>query len=344
MSRILVTGAAGFIGFHVARHLTSAGHSVLGIDNLNDYYEVQLKRDRLNELKNFPNFGFEKIDVSEPGLLAKVVRNAEPEFIVHLAAQAGVRHSLKEPHAYVASNITGTLNLLEICRQSPSGIKHFVYASTSSVYGLNGKLPFETSDPTNHPVSLYAATKKSTELMAHAYSHLFRIPTTGLRFFTVYGPWGRPDMALFIFARAIVAGEAINLFNYGRMRRDFTYVDDIVQGVTKTLFDVPLPDPGWNSESPYAASSSAPYRIFNIGNHRSENLEEVVRILERELGRKAKINLAPMHPGDVTDTFADISGIQSAVGYHPTTNISEGIAEFVRWFKKYYEISDLVTK
>lgn len=337
MSRILITGAAGFIGYHICKQLLSAKRHVLaGVDNLNSYYSIDLKQARLDQLNSEEDFTFTKLDICDNSAVQKIFTDFEPEYVVHMAAQAGVRHSIKEPHTYVSSNVQGTLNILEACRQSTS-VKHLVYASTSSVYGLNSKLPFKTTDSTNHPVSLYAATKKSTELMAHAYSHLFNIPTTGLRFFTVYGPWGRPDMALFLFSRAIVDGTTINLFNYGRMRRDFTYVDDIAQGVIKSLFDIAVPAPSWNPLEPSAATSSAPYRIFNIGNHRSENLTDVIRILEREFKKKAHVNLAPIEPGDVVDTFADIEDIQQAIGYTPTTNIDEGISKYVAWFKSYYK-------
>lgn len=339
MARILITGAAGFIGYHVSKYLSeSRAHEVFGLDNLNSYYDVNLKLGRLKELSPSANFSFDKIDICDQLAVERIFQEFQPEYIVHLAAQAGVRHSLKDPCSYISSNIQGTLNMLECCRRSES-VKHFVYASSSSVYGLNRSLPFKTTDPTNHPASLYAATKKSSELMAHSYSHLFGIPCTGLRFFTVYGPWGRPDMALFLFSKSIVEGKPLNLFNYGNMRRDFTYVDDVVQGVTMCLFNTPISgSSSWNALNPCAATSSAPYRVFNIGNHRSEKLLDIVRILEREFGKKALINFTEMEPGDVLDTFADIEDLHRALNFRPKTNIDEGVSRFVEWYKKFYQI------
>lgn len=336
MRSIIVTGAAGFIGFHVAKALCNMGFEVVGFDNLNDYYDPSLKHARLNELKDFGKFTFVKGDLTDQVALDRLFEDFQPYRIVHLAAQAGVRYSLTNPSVYVESNVAGFLNVLEGCRRYK--IEHLVYASTSSVYGTNRKLPFSVEDNVDHPVSLYAATKKSNELMAHCYSHLFRIPTTGLRFFTVYGPWGRPDMALFIFAKAIVEKKPIQLFNQGHMKRDFTYIDDIVQGLTKVLQDPASPDPSWNGLDNRPDRSNAPYRIHNIGNHRCVDLLYVVELLEKELGMPALKTFLPMQAGDVEATFADIDSLKNQVGYEPKTSIEEGIKSFVQWFKTYYMI------
>ena len=331
---VLVTGAAGFIGFHESMHLLETGHSVVGYDNVNDYYDIRLKQERLKLLEKHPRFHFVKGDLADKAAVTKVFEDHRPDYVINLAAQAGVRYSLKNPSAYVDSNITGFLNILEACRHFE--VKHLVYASTSSVYGSNKKLPFSVQDSVDHPVSLYAATKKGNELMAHAYSHLFRIPTTGLRFFTVYGPWGRPDMALFIFAKAMMERKPIDVFNYGKMRRDFTYVDDIVQGVTKVLFHPAEANPAWTGGDP--ATSTAPYRVYNIGNHRSVELLYAIELLEKELGLKAEKNLMPIQPGDVEATFADIDAIRRDVGFEPSTSIELGVHKFVEWFKSYHSL------
>ena len=331
---ILVTGAAGFIGYHVARALLERGDEVIGLDNLNDYYDVSLKKARLSRLEH-RRFRFLGADVGDREAMRALFAKDKPRRIVHLAAQAGVRHSLINPHAYADSNITGFLNILEGCR--PGGIEHLVFASTSSVYGANTRQPFSEHQNVDHPVSLYAATKKANELMAHAYAHLFRVPATGLRFFTVYGPWGRPDMALFKFTRGILAGEAIPVFNEGRMIRDFTYIDDIVEGVLRVLDSPAAGDPTWSGDDPDPATSYAPYRVFNIGNNRPVPLLDCIAILERCLGLKATLDLQPMQPGDVVSTMADVSALEAAVGFRPGTPLEQGIARFVEWYKRYYE-------
>ena len=330
---ILVTGAAGFIGYHVARALLDRGDDVLGLDNLNDYYDVSLKQARLARLDS-PRFRFVRADVGDREAMRDLFAAHEPRRIVHLAAQAGVRYSLINPQAYVDSNITGFLNILEGCRHN--GADHLVFASTSSVYGANTRQPFSEHQNVDHPVSLYAATKKGNELMAHAYAHLFRFPVTGLRFFTVYGPWGRPDMALFKFTRGILAGEPIPVFNQGQMIRDFTYIDDIVEGVVRTLDTPAAPDAAWNGGDPDPATSDAPYRLFNIGNNKPVPLMECIAVLERCLGRKAQLDLLPMQPGDVVSTMADVSALESAVGFRPDTPLETGIARFVAWYKEYF--------
>jgi UDP-glucuronate 4-epimerase len=330
-AKILVTGAAGFIGFHVSRKLAELGYEVVGLDNLNDYYDPSLKQDRLNLLADFGNFRFQRGDVAEISDYSSGFDAA-----IHLAAQAGVRYSIENPGIYIRSNIVGTANLLEWARQT--GLKHFVYASSSSVYGMNRKLPFSESDSVDHPISLYAATKKSTELLAHTYSHLFRLPTSGLRFFTVYGPWGRPDMAAFKFTKAILAGDPIDVYNEGKMKRDFTYIDDIVQGTIDAMQISAEPDAEWNSDRPTPQSSSAPYRVYNIGNHQSVELMEFIRTLERAIGKSAKLNLLPMQPGDVPETYADVSALGEAVGYSPTTPIDVGLPRFVDWYRSYYRV------
>lgn len=322
---ILVTGCAGFIGFHTARHLLKSGETVVGIDNINDYYDQSLKHDRLTILEEFENFTFFKEDITNMDALKTIwAENGPFTRMIHLAAQPGVRYSIENPFAYMHSNILGHLSILEMCRHTENFV-HLVYASSSSVYGKNTKMPYSVTDPVDHPVSLYAATKKSDELISHSYSHLYNIPQTGLRFFTVYGPWGRPDMAYFSFAKAIVAGKPITVFNNGEMKRDFTYIDDIVNGIVSTL-KIP----------PTTAGENTPYRVLNIGNNKSEQLMDFIRTIEDALGVQANIEFAPMQSGDVKDTFADISETTALTGYTPTTSISEGIPQFVSWFKEYY--------
>ena len=333
---VLVTGAAGFIGFHLSKRLIAEGHTVVGIDNLNDYYSVQLKKDRLAQLQALPGFTFEHTDLADDAALEAVfVRNAFSH-VVNLAAQAGVRYSLINPKSYVQSNLVGFGNLLECCRHGK--VEHLVFASSSSVYGMNTSMPFSVHDNVDHPVSLYAASKKANELMAHTYSHLYRLPATGLRFFTVYGPWGRPDMALYLFTKAILAGEPIKVFNEGKMRRDFTYIDDIIEGVVRLLPLAPQPDPDFDPENPNPASSSAPWRIYNIGNNNTVELNDFISTLEDALGMKARKELLPMQPGDVESTWANIDDLTAATGFAPSTPLSEGIARFVAWYKEYYKI------
>lgn len=331
--KILVTGAAGFIGMHVAQRLTQRGDTVVGIDNLNDYYAVQLKRDRLKVLEH-PRFKFLPADMADSLALNRIFSEEAFDSVVHLAAQAGVRYSLINPAAYIQSNLVGFGNLLENCRHHR--IQHLVYASSSSVYGENARMPFSEHDNVDHPVSLYAATKKSNELMAHSYSHLYGLPTTGLRFFTVYGPWGRPDMSPILFATAIMQGEPIKVFNHGQMQRDFTYIDDIVEGVIRVL-DVPArPDPAFDRALPDPAISSAPYRIYNIGNHQPVALLTFINILEQALGKTTIKEMLPMQPGDVPATYADIDGLRAAVGFAPSTTLDVGLAKFADWFRTYY--------
>jgi UDP-glucuronate 4-epimerase len=330
--KVLVTGAAGFIGMHVSRRLLERGDTVVGLDNLNDYYDVNLKLARLKQLE-LPGFTFEKLDVADGAGIDRLFAAGKFDRVVHLAAQAGVRYSLINPHEYVRSNVTGFLNILEACRHHP--VQHLVYASSSSVYGGNTRLPFKESDNVDHPVSLYAASKKSNELFAHTYSHLFGIPTTGLRFFTVYGPWGRPDMALFLFTKAILEGRPIDIFNHGKMQRDFTYIDDIVEGVVRTLDRAPQPDPSFPTDEPDPAHSWAPYQVLNIGNHGPAGLLEYVDALEEALGKKAERNYLPMQPGDVPATFADVSLLTQWTGHKPGTAIREGIRRFVEWYVQY---------
>lgn len=334
MSRILVTGAAGFIGFHLVRRLLRHGHQVTGFDNLNDYYDVSLKEARLTILKGLDGFAFVRGALEERSLLEKMFQAEQFDYVINLAAQAGVRYSLQNPHAYIDSNISGFLNILEGCRQT--NVKHLVYASSSSVYGANATAPFSEHHSVDHPVSLYAATKRSNELMAHTYSHLFALPVTGLRFFTVYGPWGRPDMAYFAFTKAILEGRSIDVFNHGRMQRDFTYIDDIIEGVVRVMDHVPRPDPSWNAERPDPATSSAPYRVYNIGNHQPVELGRFIEVLEECLGKKAEKNLLPMQPGEVLVTYADVADLADAVGFRPDTSIEDGIARFVDWYREYY--------
>jgi UDP-glucuronate 4-epimerase len=336
VARFLVTGAAGFIGFHLSRHLLERGDEVVGIDNLNPYYNVRLKTDRLAQIANAPGFTFHEMELADRDAMSALFERGKFDIVLHMAAQAGVRYSLENPHSYVASNLVGFLHVLEECRHK--GVKHLVYASSSSVYGANTKRPYSVRDNVDHPLSLYAATKKSNELMAHTYSHLFSLPTTGLRFFTVYGPWGRPDMAMFLFTKAILAGEPINVFNYGNMRRDFTYVDDIVEGVIRTAEHVPQGEANWNSDSPDPGTSNAPFRVYNIGNNKPVELSYVIEVLERCLGAKAKKNLMPMQPGDVPETFADVDDLIRDVGFAPSTPIETGIERFVEWYRQYHKV------
>ncbi len=334
MRKILVTGAAGFIGFHLSRRLLKEGDTVVGLDNLNDYYDVSLKQARLKLLQENEGFRFIRANLADRNELDSLFAKNGFEIVVNLAAQAGVRYSLKNPYAYLDSNLTGFLNVLEGCRHHP--VKHLVFASSSSVYGGNTRMPFSTRDNVDHPLSLYAATKKSNELMAHAYASLHRIPCTGLRFFTVYGPWGRPDMALFLFTRAILENRPIDVFNHGKMKRDFTYIDDIVEGVVRVLDRIPEPDPAWRGDSPDPSSSFAPYRLYNIGNNRPVDLMEYITTLEDQLGRKAVRNLLPMQAGDVPATCADVDDLTADVGFRPATPITEGIRRFVAWYREYY--------
>jgi UDP-glucuronate 4-epimerase len=333
--RILVTGAAGFIGFHLCKRLLRENDAVVGLDNLNDYYEVTLKEARLAQLKQQRDFTFAKMSLEDRDGMKGLFDSGEFDCAVNLAAQAGVRYSLINPFAYVESNINGFLNVLEGCRHN--GIQHLIFASSSSVYGLNSKMPFSVQHNVDHPISLYAATKKANELMAHTYSYLYGIPTTGLRFFTVYGPWGRPDMALFIFAKAILAGKPINVFNYGAMKRDFTYIDDIIEGVFRVIDKPPDPNPGWSGYHPNPAASSAPYKLYNIGNNNPVELMRVIAILEECLGKEAKKNMLPMQPGDVPATYADVHDLSEDVGFTPGTPIEEGIERFVKWYRGYYQ-------
>lgn len=331
---ILVTGAAGFIGFHASLRFVRAGHTVCGVDNINDYYSPDLKRARLRELAPYPGFRFELLDLADNQELEALFARERFTHVLHLAAQAGVRYSLENPASYVRSNLVGFANILEGCRRH--SVRHLVYASSSSVYGLNAAMPFSTSHTVDHPISLYAASKKSNELMAHVYSYLYALPCTGLRFFTVYGPWGRPDMALYIFTRAILGGEAIPVFNQGRLQRDFTYIDDIIDGVEALMEEAPISSPDWNPLAPDPASSVAPYQLFNIGNNHSVPLMDFIELLEEALGKKAQMNLLPMQPGDVAATYADIEPLRRAVGFSPKMPLREGIARFVAWYKSYH--------
>jgi len=332
--KVLVTGAAGFIGFHLSLNLLQRGDEVIGIDNLNDYYDVSLKEARLKQLESKPGFRFYRMDICDREAISQLFNQWEPRHVIHLAAQAGVRYSIENPHAYIDSNITGFINILEGCRYQ--GTEHLVYASSSSVYGGNTRLPFSEHDNVDHPISLYAATKKANELMAHSYSHLYGLPITGLRFFTVYGPWGRPDMALFLFTKAILEGRPINVFNYGHMLRDFTYIDDITEGMIR-VFDRPAePHPKFDPTIPDPATSLAPYRIFNIGNNNPVQLLEYIDALEEILNRKAVKNFLPMQPGDVPATEADVSDLQEWIGFKPATSVREGIRKFVEWYTAYY--------
>ena len=334
--KILVTGAAGFIGFHTTLHLLKRGHEVVGLDNLNAYYDPSLKRARLEQLLRHGGFRFERMDIADRASVAALFAREGFHRVVHLAAQAGVRYSLENPFAYVDSNLVGFATVLEGCRHN--GVEHLVYASSSSVYGLNSHMPFRVRDNVDHPISLYAATKKANELMAHAYSHLYRLPTTGLRFFTVYGPWGRPDMAMFLFSRAILEGKPTRVFNHGRMKRDFTYVDDVVEGVVRLVDVIPQGDPRWDGSAPDPSSSLGPYRIFNIGNHNPVELLELIEVLEKALGRTAIKELLPPQPGDVPATAAEVSDLAEAIGFAPNTPLPLGAARFVDWFRTYYSL------
>jgi UDP-glucuronate 4-epimerase len=333
---ILVTGAAGFIGYHVSKRLLERGDRVVGLDNLNPYYDPKLKEARLAQLRPSPGFTFAHVDIADTDSMQELFAEYRPRRVVHLAAQAGVRYSVTNPYAYIDSNILGFQNILEGCRHGK--VEHLVFASTSSVYGANTRQPFSEHDGVDHPLSLYAATKKANEVMAHSYAHLYRLPVTGLRFFTVYGPWGRPDMALFKFTRGILASEPIPVFNNGQMIRDFTYIDDIVEGVVRILDVVPVPNPEWKADAPDPATSSAPYRIYNIGNNRPVELLQYIAVLEQSLGRKAQLDLLPMQPGDVPSTMADVSELERATGFRPQTTVEEGIAQFVKWYREYYHV------
>lgn len=333
---ILVTGVAGFIGYHLALRLLKEGRAIVGLDNVNDYYDANLKWERLNQLKAFQRFEFHRLDLKERSDIEAVFQRYAFDTVVHLAAQAGVRYSLTNPHAYVDSNLVGFINILEGCRHHHA--KHLVFASSSSVYGANTCMPFSVHQNVDHPVSLYAATKKSNELMAHTYAHLYGLPSTGLRFFTVYGPWGRPDMALFLFTRAILEGKPIQVFNHGEMRRDFTYIDDIIEGIVRVMGGPPKPNPDWSSDTPDPGSSYVPYRIYNIGNNRPIELMEFISALEQCLGLKAKKEFLPMQPGDVPATYADVSDLARDFGFSPRTSIQEGISRFVKWYRKYYKV------
>ncbi|MCH6234168.1 NAD-dependent epimerase [Cognataquiflexum rubidum] len=347
--KYLVTGTAGFIGFHVALYLLNRGESVVGVDNINDYYDVNLKYQRLAECgivresisdnnksvsTKFPDHSFYKMDLSNKAVLMEIFEKEKIDVVINLAAQAGVRYSLTNPDAYITANIQSFLNILEACRAYP--VKHLVYASSSSVYGANTKMPFSTSDNIDHPVSLYAATKKSNELMAHTYSHLFNIPTTGLRFFTVYGPWGRPDMALFLFIQAIEKGEPIQVFNHGKMKRDFTYIDDIVEGIIRVADRPAKPNPAWTGQDPDPGSSYAPFKVYNIGNSQPVELMDYIAALEKAMGKEAIKNMLPLQPGDVPSTYADVTDLKRDTGYQPQTSVEEGVAKFVAWYKESY--------
>lgn len=333
--RILVTGGAGFIGYFLTKKLAEKGHEVVGIDNLNDYYAPDLKRSRLEQLASFDNVSFVEGDLADSKGIQKLFDEKQFDAVVNLAAQAGVRYSIENPMAYVDSNLVGFANILEGCRHT--GVKHLVFASSSSVYGGNTKTPFSVHDRVDHPVSLYAATKKSNELMAHSYSHLYGLPVTGLRFFTVYGPWGRPDMAYFLFTKAILAGEPINIFNSGEMKRDFTYIDDIVEGVERVIFSPPKADPDWDTKNPDPSTSWCPYKIYNIGNNQQETLMHFIEVLENCLGEKAKKNFLPMQNGDVKETYANIDGLLNDFNFKPSTSIEVGLQKFVDWYRGYYK-------
>jgi UDP-glucuronate 4-epimerase len=334
--KILVTGAAGFIGFHLTQKLLSQEDEVVGLDNINDYYDVSLKESRLKLLKEKSNFSFYQLDLADQEGIEKLFQDHQFDIVVNLAAQAGVRYSLKNPRAYINSNIVGFTNILEGCRHSQ--VKHLVFASSSSVYGANIKIPFSVQDHVDHPISLYAASKKSNELMAHAYSHLYKLPTTGLRFFTVYGPWGRPDMAYFLFTQAILSGEPINIFNYGKMQRDFTYIDDIIEGLIKVMNKIPQPHANWSPKNPDPGTSKAPYKIYNLGNNNPVELLHFIEVIESCLGIKAKKNLLPMQPGDVPITYADVDDLIKDVGFKPDTPIEVGIKNFIDWYRNYYQL------
>ena len=335
--KVLITGTAGFIGNRLAERLLERGEEVVGVDNLNDYYDVTLKEARLAKIKDHPGFTEARINIEDRPAMEALFAKHKPNKVVNLAAQAGVRYSLENPHSYVESNIVGFMNILEGCRYN--GVEHLVYASSSSVYGANTNMPFSIHNNVDHPLSMYAATKKANELMAHTYSHLYDLPTTGLRFFTVYGPWGRPDMALFLFTRKILAGEPIDVFNYGKHRRDFTYVDDIVEGVIRTLDHTARPNPHWSGDKPDPGTAGGPYRLYNIGNNAPVELMHYIKVLEDCLGKKAEMNMLPLQPGDVPDTYANVEDLVADVDYKPNTSVENGIANFVDWYKAYYSHS-----
>ncbi|CCO23013.1 NAD-dependent epimerase [Maridesulfovibrio hydrothermalis] len=334
--KVLVTGAAGFIGFHLSKRLLAEGHEVVGLDILNDYYDVNVKKNRLKQIEDHEKFTFAYMDMADREAMPKLFAEHKFTHVVNLAAQAGVRYSLENPQAYIDSNVVGYMNILEGCRHN--GVEHLVYASSSSVYGLNTSMPFSIHDNVDHPISMYAATKKSNELMAHSYSHLFNIPTTGLRFFTVYGPWGRPDMALFLFTKAIVDGKPINVFNHGKMLRDFTYIDDIVEGVVRVMKNPAKPNPDWSGDAPDPGTSPAPFRIYNIGNNQPTELMRYIEVLEECLGKKAEKNMMPLQAGDVPLTYANVDDLVRDVDFKPCTTIEEGIVKFVDWYKEYYKV------
>ena len=334
--KILVTGSAGFIGFHISKRLLDSGYDVVGLDNLNDYYDVNLKKDRLKLLQDHDRFVFHEISLEDQSAVKQLFKNESPQRVIHLAAQAGVRYSIKHPQVYIQSNIVGTFHILESCRHNQ--VEHLVYASTSSAYGLNTKYPFSVHDNVSHPASLYGVTKIANELMAHSYSHLYGLPTTGLRFFTVYGPWGRPDMALFLFTKSILASESIDLYNQGNMVRDFTYVDDIVEGVNRIIKKIPEPDPNWSGTTPDPASSSGPYRLYNIGSNRPVELMDYVQEIEKNLGMTAKLNMMPMQDGDVRKSHADVDNLVRDFEYAPKWNIKDGIKSFIQWYIDYYKV------
>lgn len=337
---VLVTGAAGFIGFHLCQRLLDEGNNVVGIDNINAYYDVDLKLARLAILQKYGNFTFYKADIADLHAMEDLFtkqREVPFDVVINLAAQAGVRYSLKNPHSYIHSNIVGFTNILECCRQNK--VKHLVFASSSSIYGMNDKIPFSVSDNVDHPVSLYAASKKANELMAHAYAHLYGLPCTGLRFFTVYGPWGRPDMAYFSFTKAIMEGKPIDVFNFGKMKRDFTYIDDIIEGILRVMDKIPQPNPDWDRKNPDPGSSYAPYKIYNIGNHNPVELIKFIEVLENNIGKKAQKNMLPMQKGDVPITYADVDDLMNDAGFKPATPLEEGIHKFVEWYRGYYNRS-----
>ena len=334
--KTLITGVAGFIGFHTTMRLLEDGHEVIGVDNINDYYSVNLKIDRLKILQDYDKFTFYKNNLEDKEKIDEIFRECDPRQVIHLAAQAGVRYSILHPEVYIQSNILGTFNILEGCRHNK--VDHLVYASTSSAYGLNTRYPFSVQEGVSHPVSFYGATKIANELMAHSYSHLYRLPTTGLRFFTVYGPWGRPDMALFLFTKAILASEPLNVYNRGDMERDFTYIDDIVEGLSRIIKKAPIPDPEWSGDNPNPASSSAPYRIYNIGSNNPVHLMDCIREIEKNLGKKAKLHLMPMQDGDVRKSHADVTDLKKDFNYAPKWSIEDGIKCFIKWYVDYYSI------
>jgi len=334
--KFLVTGAAGFIGFHTTEYLLNRGDTVVGVDNLNDYYDISLKEARLTKLQNKKGFSFQKIDITDKKSLDNVFKLESPEKIIHLAAQAGVRYSITNPNTYIDSNILGFFNMLEACRYHP--VQHMVFASSSSVYGANTSTPFSVTDNVDHPLSLYGATKKSNELMAHVYSHLYDIPMSGLRFFTVYGPWGRPDMALFIFTKKIIEGETINIFNNGKHRRDFTYIDDIVEGIVRVADNIVKSNIKWNSHKPDPSTSSAKYQLYNIGNNSPVDLMHFIELIEKKLNKKAKKKFLSLQPGDVTETHADIDSLVESTGYSPQTSIEIGVENFIKWYMDYYKV------